>query len=280
MSDTGPSGVPRVTTSETSGQVAAASRAAWPAPPSPTTTCPAPSPANAVEHPGQPGRLAEGAVGVTGRQRGHRARGERDEPLPGRGDGRVEALRRAVGEGEVDEPVGRYVGEGGCRVAGDAHPDDGRRLVVEQLVEVDDVGELAGRGLGHGDDVDAGRGGGGRHDPAVAAGPAGDQALEPAGEVTVPDQVGDVAGDQRLVGQGAGEHVGVEPAVARAPGHELVAGSDQCLVGAGVVAHLGAVRGEPDDQLGGVGTGGERQRERLVRRAEPVDEAVGARRCR
>ena len=195
-------------------------------------------------------------VGVAGGQPGRGPRGECDEPLTAGGRRGGERLGRTVGSGQVDDPIGRRARERRRRVGGDAHTDDRGRLVLEELFEVELVDQLRGGGVGDGRDGDTGRRGHRGHEPAVAAGPPGDQPVDPGGEVAVPDQVGDVDGDVSLAAQGGGEHLGGEARVTGPPGRDLLPRLDQRLPGDGGGADVGAVRGEPQQQLRGAGCAG------------------------
>ena len=208
------------------------------------------------DDPAEARALPERTVGVAGGQPGRGPRGECDEPLTAGGRRRGERLGRTVGSGQVDDPIGRRARERRRRVGGDAHTDDRGRLVLEQLFEVELVDQLRGGGVGDGRDGDTGRRVQRRHEPAVAAGPPGDQPVEPGGEVAVPDQVGDVGGDVSLAAQGGGEHLGGEARVTGPPGRDLLPRLDQRLPGDGGGADVGAVRGEPQQQLRGAGCAG------------------------
>ena len=152
---------------------------------------------------------------------------------PAAGTGALNVSGALFGGCQVDDALGRGIGE---QIGGAGrHPDVQchRGYVVEQILEVERVEDLAGGHVLEGDDLHAGGRVQRRDDAPVATTPAGDDAVQASGEVTVPDEIGDVRGNGRLGFEPCDERVGREPGIARAPADELLAGLREQRLGTG-----------------------------------------------
>jgi hypothetical protein len=212
-----------------------------------------------VHHPGEAGALAERAVRVARGQAAGVAGAQRDEPLAAVGRRHAERLRCPVRGGEVDDALGRRVGEQAC--GGRRQPDvQGHgRFVVEEALEVERVGELADGEVFEGDDEHAGGRVQRRDDASVTAAPSGDDAIQAGSEVTVPDEVRHVRHDPGLGFEPRHQGVGGESGIARSPPDELLAGLRE--------HGLGAIGREPDRQRRAGTVGGDRELEGALGRA-------------